>query len=94
MKLHLNMHLKYLLQMIKPIMTDYWTLSLDKKVLIGVKESGEKYLVKSADEYTSPIQKLFKTGSELRIVTEKFYIYCVSKYSNKKELLDNLFCIL
>ena len=26
----------------KPIMLDYWTLSLDGKVIIGVKENGEK----------------------------------------------------
>ena len=33
----------------KPIMFDYWTGSLDKEVLIGVRESGEKLLVKSED---------------------------------------------
>ena len=26
----------------KPIMLDYWTLSLDGKIIIGVKENGEK----------------------------------------------------
>jgi len=31
----------------RPIMLDYWTLSLEKKVIIGVKENGEKILVKS-----------------------------------------------
>ena len=39
----------------RPIMLDYWMLSLEKKVIIGVKENGEKLLVKSEDEYTSPI---------------------------------------
>ena len=34
----------------KPIMLDYWTPSLDKKALVGVKESGEKLLVKSEEE--------------------------------------------
>jgi len=43
----------------KPIMFDYWTGSLDKEVLIGVRESGEKLLVKSEDEYTSPIAKIY-----------------------------------
>ena len=33
----------------KPIMFDYWTDSLEKKALIGVRESGEKLLVKSAE---------------------------------------------
>ena len=41
----------------KPIMMDYWTHSLDKSVLIGVKETEEKLLVKSEEEYTSPISK-------------------------------------
>ena len=31
----------------RPIMFDYWTGSLDKEVLIGVKENDEKLLVKS-----------------------------------------------
>ena len=41
----------------KPILLDYWSFSLDKKALIGVKDNGEKLLVKSEDEYTSPIAK-------------------------------------
>ena len=41
----------------KPILLDYWSSSLDKKALVGVKESGEKLLVKSEEEYTSPIKK-------------------------------------
>lgn len=61
----------------KPIMMDYWTLSLDKKVLIGVKESGEKLLVKSQEEYTSPISKIFKNDGEYIIKTENS-IYVVS----------------
>ena len=31
----------------KPVMLDYWTYSLEKTVLIGVKEGGEKLLVKN-----------------------------------------------
>lgn len=54
----------------KPIMMDYWTNSLDKTVLIGVKESTEKLLVKSEDEYTSPIQKIYKVHNEYIIMTE------------------------
>ena len=55
----------------KPIMLDYWTNSLDKTVLIGVKkDTQEKLLVKSEDEYTSPIGKIYKVGSEYIIVTE------------------------
>ena len=54
----------------KPIMLDYWANSLDKTVLIGVKENQEKLLVKSEEEYTSPIAKIFKVGKEYIIVTE------------------------
>uniref|UniRef100_A0A6C0EGB4 Uncharacterized protein n=1 Tax=viral metagenome TaxID=1070528 RepID=A0A6C0EGB4_9ZZZZ len=61
----------------KPIMLDYWTSSLDKKALIGVRETGEKLLVKSEDEYTSPISKFYKSNTEYIIITENS-IYLVS----------------
>ena len=61
----------------KPIMLDYWTASLDKKALIGVRESGEKLIVKSAEEYTSPVAKFYKSGTEYIIITENS-IYLVS----------------
>jgi len=61
----------------RPIMMDYWTASLDKKVLIGVKESGEKLIVKSEDEYTSPISKIYKVENEYIVVTENS-VYLVS----------------
>lgn len=61
----------------KPIMLDYWSSSLDKKALVGVKESGEKLLVKSEDEYTSPISKFYKSSTEFIIITENS-IYLVS----------------
>ena len=54
----------------KPLMMDYWTLSLDKHVIIGVKENNEKLLVKSEDEYTSPIVKIYKVETEYLVVTE------------------------
>ena len=54
----------------RPIMMDYWASSLEKKVLIGVKEDKEKLLVKSEDEYTSPISKIYKVGKEYIIITE------------------------
>ena len=54
----------------KPVMMDYWASSLDKTVLIGVKENQEKLLVKNEEEYTSPIAKIYKVGTEYIIVTE------------------------
>ena len=54
----------------KPVMLDYWNDSLEKTVLIGVKDNQEKLLVKSEEEYTSPIVKIYKTGTEYIIATE------------------------
>jgi hypothetical protein len=54
----------------KPIMLDYWTGSLDKTIIIGVKEDNEKLLVKGEDEYTSPIAKIFKVETEYIVITE------------------------
>ena len=61
----------------KPIMFDYWTASCDKEVLIGVREEGEKLLVKSEEEYTSPVSKIYKVENEYVIITENS-IYVVS----------------
>jgi hypothetical protein len=61
----------------KPIMLDYWSNSQDSKVLIGVRDNGEKLLVKSEDEYTSPIEKIYKVEGEYIIVTENS-LYIVS----------------
>jgi hypothetical protein len=54
----------------KPIMTDYWVNSLNNEILIGVKKNGEKLLVKSVDEYTSPISKILKHHQDYIIITE------------------------
>ena len=61
----------------RPIMMDYWTDSLEKKALIGVRENNEKLLVKSESEYTSVIGKFYKSGQEFIILTENS-IYIVS----------------
>ena len=61
----------------KEVKADYWTASLDKQVIIGVKENQEKLLVKSEDEYTSPIGKFYKSNTEYIVITENS-IYIVS----------------
>lgn len=69
---------KYSILEDKPILFDYWTTSLDKTAFIGIKtDTSEKLLVKSEDEYTSPIAKFFKSAhkddasiGEYIIVTE------------------------
>jgi hypothetical protein len=63
----------------KPILMDYWTSSIEKTALIGVKEDNEKLLVKSEEEYTSPIAKIFKVEKEYIIMTENsIYLVDVS----------------
>ena len=69
----------------KPIMMDYWAASCDKKVLIGVREGGEKLLVKSEDEYTSPVSKIYKVDREYIIITENS-IYLVSAEIDTKRI--------
>jgi|UniRef100_A0A6C0CM66 hypothetical protein len=69
----------------KPIMFDYWTNSLDNNVLIGVRENGEKLLVKSEDEYTSPVSKIYKVEEEYIIITENS-IYLVSSDIQTKRI--------
>ena len=69
----------------KPIMMDYWTESLDNNVIIGVKEDDEKLLVKSENEYTSPIANIFKVDGDYIIVTENS-IYLVSADISTKRI--------
>jgi len=63
----------------KPIMMDYWALSLDKKIIIGVREDGEKLLVKSEDEYTSPITKIYNVGTSDYLILTENSIYIIDK---------------
>ena len=63
----------------KPILLDYWVGSIDKTVLVGFKEStSEKLLVKSEEEYTSPISKIYRINKDFIIATENS-IYIVDK---------------
>jgi hypothetical protein len=69
----------------KPIMLDYWKDSNNENVFIGVKDSDEKMLVKSEEEYTSPISKIFKVETEFIIMTENS-IYIVSASIKSKKI--------
>ena len=68
----------------KPIMLDYWAPSLDKKALVGARESGEKLLVKSEDEYTSTIAKFYKSGTEYIVITENSIYVVASDIPTRK----------
>jgi len=63
----------------KPIMLDYWMESCDESssVMIGVKTNEEKLLVRSSEEFTSPISKIYKVGEDYIIMTENS-IYIIS----------------
>ena len=69
----------------KPIMMDYWTASCDKNALIGVRDNAEKLLVKSEEEYTSPISKIYKVDTEYIIMTENS-VYIVSAEIPSKKI--------
>lgn len=62
----------------RPIMMDYWSDSLEGKIIIGVRDDDEKLLVKSEDEFTSPIAKIYKVENEYIVLTENS-LYVVSK---------------
>jgi hypothetical protein len=68
----------------KPIMMDYWLDSQTAKAIIGVREEGDKMLVRSEQEYTSPISKIFKVTDELIVVTENSIYIVSAKIPTKK----------
>lgn len=68
----------------KPIMLDYWTDSQNAKAMIGVRDEGDKMLVRSEQEYTSPISKIFKVGEELIVMTENSIYIVSAKIPTKK----------
>ena len=68
----------------KPIMLDYWSDSLEKKVLIGVKENKEKLLVKNEEEYTSPIVKIYKMDEVYIICTENSIYLTSTKIETRR----------
>jgi len=69
----------------KPIMMDYWVNSVEKKVIIGVREGGEKLLVKNEEEYTSPISKVYKVKEDFIIETENS-LYLVDAAVDTKKI--------
>ena len=68
----------------KPIMLDYWQDSCCGNVMIGVRDNDEKLLVKSEDEYTSPINKIFRAGNEYVIITENSIYITADSISTRK----------
>jgi hypothetical protein len=70
----------------KPIMLDYYTDTRDGKAFLGEDATTkEKMLVRSEEEYTSPIQKIFKVAEDFIVITENS-IYIISGATKKKTI--------
>jgi hypothetical protein len=70
----------------KPILLDYYMDTKLGRAFLGEDaETKEKILVKNPDEYTSPVQKMFKAKDDYIIMTENS-IYIVSGNIKKKTI--------
>ena len=73
----------------KPIQLDYYADTVSGSAFMGEdSESMEKMLVKSGDEFTSLIQKVYKVGDDYIIMTENS-IYIVSGKIQKRRIQAN-----
>jgi hypothetical protein len=77
-------------QLDRPIQLDYYADTCLKKAVIGEdQETKDKILVKSNDEYTSLIQKIYKVGpkggEDFLVLTENS-IYIVSSKVDKRKI--------
>ena len=69
-----------------PILLDYYAATKSGKAFLGEdSDTKEKILVKNPDEYTSPVQKMFKAKDDYIIMTENS-IYIVSGNIKKKTI--------
>ena len=74
------------IQQDKPIQLDYYVDTATGKAFMGEdQETKEKMLVKSNEEFTSLIQKVYKVGEEYIIITENS-IYLVSGKIQKRRI--------
>jgi hypothetical protein len=70
----------------KPILLDYYRETRAQTAFLGEdKDTKERILVKSPEEYTSPVQKMFKAKDDYIVVTENS-IYIVSGLIKRKEI--------
>jgi len=73
----------------RPIMMDYWTNSIDKTVMIGIREDGKKMLIKGEEEYTSYIEKVYRiNGKDYIILTENSIYIVDTGIPNKRVSYD------
>jgi hypothetical protein len=77
---------KIALEQDKPILLDYYRETRDGSAFLGEdRDTREKILVKSPEEYTSPVKKMFKARDDYIIITENS-VYIVSGNIKKKEI--------
>ena len=74
------------IQQDKPIQLDYFVETVTGKAFIGEDpETKDKVLVKSRDEFTSLISKMYKVGDDFLIMTENS-LYIVSGKIQKRKV--------
>ena len=74
------------IQQDKPIMLDYYIDTLNKKAYMGEDaETKEKMLIKSNEEFTSVIQKIYKIQEDFIILTENS-LYIISAKCPKRTI--------
>jgi hypothetical protein len=74
------------IQQDKPILLDYYVDTASGKAFMGEdQETKERMLVKSSDEFTSLIQKVYKVTEDFIIITENS-IYLVSGKVQKRRI--------
>lgn len=70
----------------KPIMLDYYHDTHEGRAFLGEDAATkEKMLVRSEEEYTSVIQKIFKVNEDFIVITENS-IYLISGATKKKTI--------
>jgi hypothetical protein len=70
----------------KPIQMDYYLATAQKKAFLGEDENTtEKMLVKSSEEYTSLVQKVYKVSTDFLVLTENS-IYIVNGNLQKRKI--------
>ena len=77
---------KLAIQQDRPIQLDYYVDTFNNKAFMGEdQETKEKMLVKSNDEFTSLIQKVYKVADDYIVMTENS-IYIVSGKIQKRRI--------
>lgn len=77
---------KLAIQQDKPIQLDYYVDTYNNRAFLGEDaENNEKMLVKSGEEFTSSIQKIYKVSEDFIIITENS-IYIVSGKMQKRRI--------